>query len=315
MKKFFSYIFNTTMKGFLFIIKTLCDGFYTYLIFIMKFFNKIFKNRLDRPINSLYRRERPETLILIVIYIFTFTTIFNLFYTPKTEMVNNNDLAKDDIVSSVDDKNSKKVSKKQYNDSYSYWSFAKYKFSDVDFDKLSKANKEVVAWISVDGTNINYPVVQTDDNDYYLTHSFKKTYSNFGWVFMDFRNNPMNDNNTIFYGHNLVNKASFGSVSNIFTSSWFKNSNHTIIILTNEKQYTYEIFSTYYSKPVVDYLQVDFSSDKEYTDWLNKLMMKSKRNYGISVNKDDKIITLSTCTEDNKGRKVVHAKLIKVEDR
>ena len=60
---------------------------------------------------------------------------------------------------------------------------------------------------------------------------------------------------------------------------------------------------------------MDFASDKEYTDWLNKLMMKSKRNYGISVNKDDKIITLSTCTEDNKGRKVVHAKLINEEDR
>ncbi len=314
MKKFFSYIFNTTMNGFLFIIKTLCDGFYTYLIFIMRFFNKIFKNKFDKPINSLYRRERPETIFLIIIYVFTFTTIFNLFYTPKTEMVNNNDLAKEEVV--VDDGGSNsKVEKKEVKDSYSYWSFAKYKFSDIDFDKLTKVNKDAVAWISVDGTNINYPVVQTSDNDYYLNHSFTRAYSNFGWVFMDFRNDPMNDNNTIFYGHNLVNKASFGSVSNIFTNKWFKSSNHSIVVLTNDKKYKYKIFSIYYSKPVVDYLQVDFYGDSEYTTWLNKLVKKSKKDFKVDVSKDDKIITLSTCTDDNKGRKVVHAKLVSVEDR
>ena len=315
MKKFFSYIFNTTMNGFLFIIKTFCDGFYAFLIFIMRIFNKIFKNKLDKPINSLYRRERPETLLLIVIYIFTFTTIFNLFYTPKTEMVNNKELAKEEVV--VDDNSSKdsKVQKKEVKDSYSYWSFAKYKFSDVDFDKLSKVNNDLVAWISVDGTNINYPVVQTSDNDFYLTHSFTKAYSNFGWVFMDFRNEPMNDNNTIFYGHNLVNKASFGSVSNIFTNNWFKKSNHSIVVLTKDKKYTYSIFSIYYSKPVVDYLQVDFYSDSEYEEWITDLAKKSKKKFNVDVSKNDKIITLSTCTEDNKGRKVVHAKLTSIEDR
>ena len=316
MKKFFAYIFNTTMNGFLFIIKTFCDGFYAFLIFIMKIFNKIFKNKFDKPINTLYKRERPETLLLIVIYIFTFTTIFNLFYTPKDQLVSNDDLAKEEeVVNDGGSTKNVKVSKKELKDTNSYWSFAKYKFSDIVFDKLKKTNKDTIAWISVDGTNINYPVVQTDDNEFYLTHSFTKAYSNFGWVFMDFRNDPMNDNNTIFYGHNLVNKASFGSVSNIFTDSWFNSSSHSIVVLTNDKQYTYKIFSIYYSKPVVDYLQVDFFSDEEYTTWLNKLVNKSKKNFNIDVGKDDKIITLSTCTDDNKGRKVVHAKLESVKDR
>lgn len=76
----------------------------------------------------------------------------------------------------------------------------------------------MVAWLSVDSTNINYPIVKYKDNQYYLNHSFDKNYKNSGWVYMDYRNNnKLIDDNIIFYGHNLYNKTSFGSISNIFT--------------------------------------------------------------------------------------------------
>mgnify|MGYP002627390419 CR=1 FL=1 len=128
---------------------------------------------------------------------------------------------------------------------------------------------------------------------------------------MDYRNDiNMSDDNTIFYGHNLLNKTSFGSISNIFTKKWFNSSNHYIIVRTPTKKYVYEIFSIYYIDPEVYYLQNNFYSDSEHKAFLDKLKGRSKFKFSATVSTNDKIITLSTCTDDNKGRKVVHAKLI-----
>ena len=312
MKKLFSNIIDATINGVIFIMNFFCNIIYTILIFIMKILNKIFKNKFNKTINYLSKRKRPEIILIIFIYIFSFITIFNLVYFPKVELVDDNIIKKEEV---VDDSNKEtKVEEKVEDDLYSFESFGKYNLNDINFEELLKVNNDVVSWINVDSTNINYPVVQTKDNEYYLNHSFTKTPTKSGWVFMDYRNNHMNDNNTIFYGHNLINKTSFGSISNIFTNKWYKESNHSIIILTKDKKYTYQIFSIYYSKPVVDYLKVDFDNDSEYNEWLTNLKNKSKKDFNIDVSSNDKIVTLSTCTDDNSGRKVVHGKLISVED-
>ena len=192
-----------------------------------------------------------------------------------------------------------------------YRIYGKYGIQDIHFDELRKANSDVVAWIIVEGTNINYPVVQTSDNDYYLTHSFDKSYSFGGWVFMDYRNDTdMSNSNTIIYGHNLLNKTAFGSISSIFNS---KSENIHIKIITTEHVYLYKIFSVYYIDPEVYYLQNDFFNDDDYGNFLNTIRQRNIISVDNSVSTDDKIITLSTCTDDNKGRKVVHAKLIEVQ--
>ena len=155
----------------------------------------------------------------------------------------------------------------------------------------------------VDGTSINYPVVQSSDNEYYLNHNYEKYLSTEGWIFMDYRNSiNMDNNNTIFYGHNLTNKTSFGSLSNVFSDDWFNNSNHYIVVLTENKKYVYEIFSYYIIEPESYYLNnnIDYSILKN----------RSLRDFNVSLESNDKIITLSTCTDDNKNRRVVHAKLI-----
>ena len=325
MKKFFSYIFDTTINGFLFLTNTISNGFYTISIFIMKFFNKIFKNKLDRVIENLYRKGKPETLLLVIIYLFSFTTIFGIVYSPQTTV------SLDDGATSVEKKdktNDSDESKKKNKDriknedkydkalgNYSFTKFGSTKLSDVNFDSLRRVNSNTVAWIAVDGTNINYPVVKSSNNDYYLSHSFNKSYNKNGWVFMDYRNDYLNDSNTIFYGHNLLNGTSFGTVGKIFTKKWKKNSNHKIIILRDNEKYVYEIFSCYYSEPVVDYLQVAFQDEAEFGRFVSNLKRKSKVKFNTQVTSFDKIITLSTCTDDNKGRKVVHAKLIGVTNR
>ncbi len=189
--------------------------------------------------------------------------------------------------------------------------YGKTSLDNINFFELREENSDVVSWLTVDNTNINYPIVKTDNNDYYLNHNIKKSSDSNGWTFMDYRNNPnMSDDNTIFYGHNLFNKTSFGSISNLFTDKWFKKSNHSIIVTTDSGRYVYQIFSVYYSEPVVDYLQTNFLSKEHYLEFLNNLKSKSKFNFNVDLNEDDKIITLSTCTDDNTGRKVVHAKLV-----
>ena len=322
MKRFFSYVYNTTMNGFLFLVNTISNGFYTISIFIMKLFNKIFNNKLDKIIERLYRQGKPETLFLVVIYLFSFTTIFGIMYSPeKTVKLDDTATSIKEEVEEVkevkEDKNKIKIENKDEKvlGNYSFSKYGSMSLSEVNFTELRKTNSNTVVWLAVDGTNINYPIVRGSDNDYYLFHSFNRSYNKNGWVFMDYRNHPMNDYNTIFYGHNLLNGTSLGSLGKIFTKSWYNNSNHKIIVMTDESKYIYEVFSCYYSAPVVDYLQVSFSGENEFDGFVKNLKKKSKTNFNVNVSGSDKIITLSTCTDDNKGRKVVHAKLIGITNR
>lgn len=193
-----------------------------------------------------------------------------------------------------------------------YWNFIKMNLIDADFNELKKINKEVQGWIQVNGTNINYPYVQASDNDFYLNHSFDKSSNGAGWIFMDYRNNPQEfDKNTIIYGHGRSNTSMFGTLKNILKSSWFKDSNNYVIKLATEQENSlWEVFSVYKIPTTSDYLQIKFSSDEEFQNFANKLIERSAYNFNTPVNSTDKIITLSTCWNDEE-KVVMHAKLIK----
>ena len=192
-----------------------------------------------------------------------------------------------------------------------YRKFGKMNINSISFDELRSEHDNIVAWIMVDGTNVNYPIVQTTDNDFYLNHDITKQPKGSGWTFMDYRNSVnLDDSNTIFYGHNLLNKTAFGSLSNVFTDKWFQNSNHYIVVRTPNEKHVYQVFSCYYIDPEVYYLQTNFYNNNDYQVFLDTLKGRSNYNFGLDVTSSDKIITLSTCTDDNKGRKVIHAKMI-----
>lgn len=193
-----------------------------------------------------------------------------------------------------------------------YWNFIKMNLIDADFNELKQINKEVKGWIQVNGTNINYPYVQASDNDFYLNHSFDKSSNGAGWIFMDYRNNPQEfDKNTIIYGHGRSNTSMFGTLKNILKSSWFKDSNNYVIKLATEQENSlWEVFSVYKIPTTSDYLQIKFSSDEEFQNFANKLIERSAYNFNTPVNSTDKIITLSTCWNDEE-KVVMHAKLIK----
>lgn len=197
-----------------------------------------------------------------------------------------------------------------------YWSYIKMNLIDVNISELKEKNKDTVGWIQVGGTNINYPVVQTKNNDYYLTHSFDKKYTDAGWIFMDYRNNAKNfDRNTIIYGHARKDKSMFGSLKNILKNDWYKDINNHIMKLSTETENTlWQVFSVYHIETESYYIQTNFSSDSEFEEFISTLQKRSALKFDTTVNKDDHILTLSTCY--NKKEKVVlHAKLIKKESK
>lgn len=213
-----------------------------------------------------------------------------------------------------DSENTEIINSDEIDKSNPYWDYIKTPLINVDFDNLKSINSDVKGWIKVNGTNINYPFVQTNNNSYYLTHAFDKSYNSAGWVFMDYRNS-LNDKNTILYAHGRIDKTMFGSLKNILTSEWYNNSNNYIIRISSEKENTlWQVFSVYHMPTTNDYLQIDFTNDDEYLLFLTNLKNRSLYNFNTTINAKDKILTLSTCY--NKDEKMVmHAKLIKRETK
>lgn len=197
-----------------------------------------------------------------------------------------------------------------------YWDYINMDLINVDFKELKNINDQVKGWIQVNGTNINYPFLQTNNNKYYLTHSFDKSYNQAGWVFLDYRNDINNlGKNNIIYAHRRLDKTMFGSLKNILSSDWLENDNNFVVKLSTETENTlWQVFSVYHIPTTNDYIQTDFSSDESFKNFTNMIINRSAFNFNTSVGATDKILTLSTCY-NNTDKVVLHAKLIKRESR
>lgn len=211
----------------------------------------------------------------------------------------------------IDTVENEQANNTNYNSNYLDSYYATY---SKMFEELANINDETVGWITVNKTKVNYPVVQHTDNNYYLKHDFKKNNNAYGWIFMDYRNNIYNmSDNTILYGHNSVKDAMmFGSLRYTTNESWYKNSENQIITFnTKVKNMKWRIFSIYRIPVTNDYLYANFADRNEYQTFLNTLKGRSIYDFGVEVNSDDHILTLSTCGTSVAQRMVIHAVLIK----
>lgn len=187
--------------------------------------------------------------------------------------------------------------------------------TNVNFSALKSINSDVTGWLEVSGTNINYPFVQTNNNKYYLNHSFDKTYNDAGWLFLDYRNNLLNDKNTIIYAHARLDKTMFGSLKNTLTKDWINNKDNYIVRISTETENTlWEVFSIYHIENTDDYLTIKFNNDNEFLNYIDMIKKRSIYDFNTDVNNVDKILTLSTCYKTNQ-KLVLHAKLIKNEQK
>ncbi len=198
-----------------------------------------------------------------------------------------------------------------------YWKYLNTPLSSVDFTDLTKQNKDTVGWLIVNNTNVNYPVVQTSNNEYYLNHAFDRSSNGAGWVFADFRNDfDKMSKNTVIYAHGRKDKVMFGSLTNALSPNWYTNKDNQIIQLSTLKYNTmWQIISVYKIQAESYYITTDFSSDASFLKFANNMKDRSIYDFGIDVSKNDKILTLSTCYNDNGIRLVVQAKLVKVQER
>lgn len=181
---------------------------------------------------------------------------------------------------------------------------------DIDFEKLQERNSEVVGWLKVNHTNVNYPVVKTNDNSYYLNHNFDKKSNKAGWIFTDcFNKLDGTDKNIVIYGHNMRSGIMFGSLKNVLKEEWYSNQENEYITFTTENEtQIYKVFSIYQILAESYYTKKDFQSDEEYIKFLETIKERSIQKYEINKEmKDLQILTLSTCADNNQYRVVIHA--------
>lgn len=185
----------------------------------------------------------------------------------------------------------------------------KYK---INFEELKQKNSDTVAWLKVENTNIEFPIVQANNNSYYLTHNFDKKYNVAGWIFADYKNKlDGTDRNIVVYGHNMRNNSMFGSLKDVITEEWYNNEENKYITFVTENEYqTYQVFSVYQIKTEDYYIKTEFKSN-EFTEFIDTITKRSKKYFGINVSKEDTILTLSTCANNNKYRVVLHSVRVK----
>lgn len=180
------------------------------------------------------------------------------------------------------------------------------------YQKLLELNSDTVGWLEVKNTNVNYPVVKSNDNDYYLYHAFDKSSNRGGWIFLDYRNNvDSNDKNYIIYGHSMSNGTMFGTLKNVINESWYSNSSNLIVNFSIKGvNYKYQIFSIYVIDNTDDYLITNFSSNDSFISYINKSKERSIKDFNVDVTENDSIVTLSTCYTTSAQRLVIQAKRI-----
>ena len=174
----------------------------------------------------------------------------------------------------------------------------------IDFDALLSENRDLVGWIYSENTPINYPIVQTSDNNYYLHRMLDGTHNIAGTIFMDPRNDPnLKDYNTIIYGHNMKNNTMFGSLQKYMEQDYYDN--HPVIYyLTPDQNYEIQLVAGYVTEAWSDTYNIP-QTIEEQNKLSQDMMSKSLFKTGVSFEEGDNIVTLSTCAYDFDGARYV----------
>lgn len=175
-------------------------------------------------------------------------------------------------------------------------------------EELKSINSDYKMWIQIENTNINYPVVQGSDNDYYLKHNFRKESNISGTVFVESANDIDNDKNIILYGHNMRNGTMFNNITNYKEESFF-NEDNKISIIMNNTLYEYEVFSVYVKNVSEVNLAIGFANEDEFINYAYNEADESLYKKDVDFSAEDNLITLVTCSyEFTDARTIVVAR-------
>ena len=244
--------------------------------------------------------KKIELLLLIIIFIFCIGYICFYFYSTNKNKKDNTDILNEieiDTTQVTEEKTEKMLK----------------------LEELQKENNEIIGWLEIEDTNINYPVLQTNDNEFYLTHNYKKEKATGGSLFLDKDFDLVNgSSNYLIYGHRNKQGLMFEDLMKYTKEDFYKE--HTKIkFTTNKEDSIYEIMAIFYSRVYYKseqnvfryYYFVNANSEQEYNDFVNNSKKVSIYDTGVNANYGDQLLTLSTCEYSQEdGRFVVVAKKI-----
>ncbi|PKM73183.1 MAG: SrtB family sortase [Firmicutes bacterium HGW-Firmicutes-16] len=181
----------------------------------------------------------------------------------------------------------------------------------VDFESLTKTNPDVVGWLYIPDTDINFPLLRAADNWKYLSLSYNLQSTNSGSIFMDFRNSvDLSDDNTLIYGHNMKSGGMFGKLKEFGVSDYLTE-HPDFYVFTETQVFKYRIFSAYKTQADSPSYTLSFSEDPDYKGFIDYIKDCTGENITDTPEENTPLITLSTCTSGQRsGRFVVHAYLV-----
>ncbi len=167
---------------------------------------------------------------------------------------------------------------------------------DIDWDALKTINPQVVGWILIPDTKVNYPIVQADDNAYYLDHLFDGSSSKVGAIFLDAESDSLlNGKNNIIYGHNMNDGSMFADITRYVDSSYF-DQHRTIYIATPEMNYQLEAQFAFVCDAGTQIAQFDFSDDEHFANFIDGLLQGASVSRVEDISQIDSLFCLATCS-------------------
>lgn len=186
----------------------------------------------------------------------------------------------------------------------------------VKWEELRRKNKEIKAWLYCEGTNISYPVLQTKDNEYYISHNANKKEDDTGALFFDFSNSLTDEReNWIIYGHRRNDRSMFGNLARFGGEAFYKQ--HSMMyLLMPDRAYRIRIFACRTVKPEFKYFNTWFGTEMEFSEYIERALQQSYWQPSFEVTTEHPIITLATCskyTGENDPRLLVHGVLERID--
>lgn len=169
-------------------------------------------------------------------------------------------------------------------------------YPQVDFQSLLQINEDVVGWIYMEDTAINYPIVKGEDNREYVSTSVDGQNHQYGSIFMDYRNtSDFTDRHTVIYGHYMKNGSMFHDIRK-YDDPQFYEEHPTGMIMTPDGNFQFEVIGGYVASTADASWQISFAADQDFDAWLQDSMARSTIGGTIVPTAEDRIITLSTCS-------------------
>lgn len=182
---------------------------------------------------------------------------------------------------------------------------------EINLEALKKENPDTVGWIYYPALNINYPIMQDEDNTYYIKRTFEGEKNAAGSLFLDCKNNEdFEDIHSIIYGHNMRNGSMFGDLKEIREEQTVAKNPYFWIFLEDSIN-TYQIFSYHDEETKDNSFLTSFEKEEDYEKFLQHIEEMSEEDLESAPVSSDKVVTLCTCTSDSSVRFLVHGKLVK----